>query len=91
MNPLVTISSIQQRMAEGIPIGRGDEPTVRRLWWAALETLQEDILLPMNLKKGLWFAAPLPALYQPQLLDRFKVKQASGKTVLLRHKTLAEV
>ncbi len=72
MNPLVTISSIQQRMAEGIPIGRVDEPTVRRLWWAALETLQEDILLPMNSSKGLWLASPLPALYEPKLLDRFQ-------------------
>ncbi len=59
-------------MAKGLPLGQCDEPTVRRLWWAALETLQEDILGPMELKKGLWLAAPLPALYEPKLLDRFK-------------------
>ncbi len=59
-------------MAEGVPFGRVDEPIVRRLWWAALETLQEDILLPMNLSRGLWLASPLPALYEPRLLNRLQ-------------------
>ncbi len=59
-------------MAEGVPVGRVDEEIVRRLWWAALDTLQDEILLPMNLKKGLWLASPLPALYEPKLLNRLK-------------------
>ena len=67
-----SIASIQQRMAEGVPIGRGEEQIVRRLWWAALDILQQEILLPMDLKKGLWFASPLPALYEPKLLSRFQ-------------------
>ncbi|ABX09630.1 sensor histidine kinase [Prochlorococcus marinus] len=70
MTNQITISSIQQRMAEGVPSGRVDEQIVRRLWWAALDTLQDEILLPMNLSKGLWLAAPLPALYEPKLLER---------------------
>jgi signal transduction histidine kinase len=42
---------------------------VRRLWWASLATLQDDLLLkdaaPLQ---GVWLAAPLPALYEPALL-----------------------
>ncbi|KGG13602.1 Signal transduction histidine kinase [Prochlorococcus sp. MIT 0601] len=59
-------------MAQGVPLGRVDEQIVRRLWWAALDTLQDEILLPMNLTKGLWLASPLPALYEPRLLDHLQ-------------------
>ncbi len=59
-------------MAEGVPCGNLDEQIVRRLWWAALDILQEQILLPMNLKKGLWLASPLPALYEQKLLDQLQ-------------------
>ena len=55
-------------MADGVPLGTIDEKTVRRLWWGALDTLQNQILLPMNLSKGLWLSSPLPALYEPKLL-----------------------
>ncbi len=69
---LITINSIHQRLAEGVPQGRIDETTVRRLWWAALDTLQEEILMPMDLSNGLWLASPLPALYEPRLLNRLQ-------------------
>ena len=69
---LITIDSIQQRLAKGVPQGRIDETTVRRLWWAALDTLQTEILMPMDLSKGLWLASPLPALYEPRLLNRLQ-------------------
>ncbi len=59
-------------MSEGVPSGRSDESTVRRLWWAALETLQEDILLPMAPTRGLWLSSPLPALYEPRLLNHLQ-------------------
>ena len=72
MNSNISLSSIQNRMAQDVPIGRVDEPTVRRLWWAALDSLQEDILLPTNPSQGLWLASPLPALYEPRLLDRLQ-------------------
>tara|TARA_B100000965_G_scaffold385249_1_gene386275 strand:+ start:1410 stop:2708 length:1299 start_codon:yes stop_codon:yes gene_type:complete len=42
------------------------------MWWAALDTIQSDILLPMNLTQGLWLSSPLPALYEPKLLDKFQ-------------------
>ncbi len=57
-------------MADGVPLGRVDEQIARRLWWAALDTLQDQILLPMDLKKGLWLASPLPALYESRLLEK---------------------
>ncbi len=59
---------LRQRLAADRPIGRCDEASVRRLWWAALETLQQDLLIPEDVQNGLWLAAPLPALYEPQLL-----------------------
>ena len=59
---------LRQRLAAERPIGRCDEASVRRLWWAALETLQQDLLIPEDVRNGLWLAAPLPALYEPQLL-----------------------
>ncbi len=68
----VSIKTLQERMAEGVPEGKIDEQIVRRLWWAALDILQEEILLPMNFKKGLWLASPLPALYDSKLLSRFQ-------------------
>ncbi|MFM9088948.1 MAG: sensor histidine kinase, partial [Cyanobium sp.] len=62
--------ALSQRLVSGVPPGRCDEDSVRRLWWAALATLQEDLLLkepaPM---KGVWLASPLPALYEPALLE----------------------
>ena len=72
MSDLIFIRNIQDRMAEGVPSASSDEPIARRLWWAALETLQEDILSPMEPSRGLWLASPLPALYETKLLDRFK-------------------
>ncbi len=72
MSDSITLIDLQDRMAEGVPPGKVDESTVRRLWWAALETLQVDILLPMEPKQGLWLASPLPALYEPKLLDFLK-------------------
>ena len=70
--PLVTIKALQRRMAEGVPHATSSESAVRRMWWAALDTLQSDILLPMNLTRGLWLSSPLPALYEPKLLKKFQ-------------------
>ena len=72
MSDSISLTTIQKRLAEGAPPGRVDEPTVRRLWWAALDTLQDDILLPRNPDQGIWLAAPLPALYEPRLLNCLK-------------------
>ncbi len=70
--PLVTIQALQKRMALGVPQASCSESAVRRMWWAALDTLQSDILLPMNLTRGLWLSSPLPALYEPKLLKKFQ-------------------
>ena len=69
---LVTIQDLQKRMAEDVPHATRSEAAVRRMWWAALDTLQSDILLPMNLTRGLWLSSPLPALYEPKLLKKFQ-------------------
>ena len=70
--PLVTIQALQKRMAEGVPHATSSESAVRRMWWAALDILQSEILLPMNLTRGLWLSSPLPALYEPKLLNKFQ-------------------
>ncbi|MFN9546813.1 MAG: sensor histidine kinase [Cyanobacteriota bacterium] len=65
----MSFSSLRQRLSGGVPPGRCDDDCVRRLWWASLATLQEDLLLkdaaPL---RGVWLATPLPALYEPTLL-----------------------
>ena len=70
--PPVTIQALQKRMSQGVPAAACSESAVRRMWWAALDILQSDILLPMNLTRGLWLSSPLPALYEPKLLNKFK-------------------
>ena len=61
--------ALRQLLSGGVPPGRCDEDCVRRLWWASLATLQEDLLVkdaaPL---RGVWLASPLPALYEPALL-----------------------
>ncbi|MEI6032126.1 MAG: histidine kinase dimerization/phospho-acceptor domain-containing protein [Synechococcaceae cyanobacterium ELA739] len=69
---VVNLQQLRQHLAAGVPPGRGDEDSVRRQWWAALATLQEDLLLPGPSPRGLWLAAPLPALYEPRLLLRLQ-------------------
>jgi signal transduction histidine kinase len=68
-----SLEALRQRLAEGVPMGcGGDEDAARRQWWAALATLQEDFLLPFGGQQGLWLAAPLPALYEPALLQQLQ-------------------
>ena len=70
---VVSLASLRTLLAAGVPPGRGDEDSVRRQWWAALATLQEDLLAPgPGADRGLWLAAPLPALYEPRLLRRLQ-------------------
>lgn len=63
------LQSIHQQMAQGVSAGCSDDSTARRMWWAALETLQETLQQNEQAPAGVWLAAPLPALYSPQLLN----------------------
>jgi signal transduction histidine kinase len=65
---VVSLQDLRLRLAEAVPAGRGDEDSVRRQWWAALATLQDDLLPAGSERRGVWLAAPLPALYEPDLL-----------------------
>ena len=67
-----SLEALRRRLAEGVAPGRGDEDSVRRQWWAALATIQEDFLLPLRPLQGVWLAAPLPALYEPELLQELQ-------------------
>ena len=66
-----SLLDLRQRLARDIRPGQCDEAGVRRLWWAALEVIQES-LMERRVQAGLWMAAPLPALYEPDLLHRLK-------------------
>ncbi len=68
----MSLAGLRGLLAGGAPPGRGDEDSVRRQWWAALATLQEDLLPGAGEAAGLWLAAPLPALYEPVLLRRLR-------------------
>ncbi|MFM8606065.1 MAG: sensor histidine kinase [Cyanobium sp.] len=68
----MSLAGLRRLLAEGAPTGRGDEDSVRRQWWAALATLQEDLLAAAGGAAGVWLAAPLPALYEPALLLRLR-------------------
>ena len=66
------LAALRRDLAHGEGPGRGDEDSVRRQWWAALATLQEDFLMPLGPQPGVWLAAPLPALYEPALLQQLQ-------------------
>ncbi|BEV36053.1 sensor histidine kinase [Synechococcus sp. M16CYN] len=66
-----TFTELRERLAEGVPPGQCDEIGVRRLWRAALDTLQQE-LIRLNVTQGMWLAAPLPALHEPQLLQHLQ-------------------
>ncbi|MFO8236874.1 MAG: sensor histidine kinase [Prochlorococcaceae cyanobacterium] len=68
----VSLERVRACLGAGVPTGRNDEDSVRRQWWAALATLQSDCLLPRPDQAGVWLAAPLPALYEPELLARLR-------------------
>ncbi|NDC15253.1 MAG: sensor histidine kinase, partial [Synechococcaceae bacterium WB9_2_170] len=67
-----SLSVLRHQLADGVPPGVGNEDSVRRQWWAALATLQDDLLLPQPHLQGIWLAAPLPALYEPNLLQHLQ-------------------
>ncbi len=66
---VVSLGELRALLADGVPPGRGDEDSVRRQWWAALATVQADLLGAAPPQPGVWLAAPLPALYEPSLLE----------------------
>ncbi len=66
------LQSIQACMATGVPPGQASDTNARRLWWGGLEVLQDLLEIQDNTAAGIWLAAPLPALYAPDLLQRFQ-------------------
>ena len=74
----LSLEELRKRLAVAAAPAHGDEDSVRRQWWAALATLQDDLLPaaaaedPTTPLQGVWLAAPLPALYEPSLLQRLR-------------------
>jgi signal transduction histidine kinase len=67
-----SLQDVRSCLTAGVPPGRNDDDCVRRQWWAALATLQDDLLLPAADSRGIWLAAPLPALYEHPLLEQLQ-------------------
>ena len=72
-----SLAAIRALLTEGVPAGQSSDDAVRRQWWAALDTLQRDVLLAgagngPQPPAGVWLASPLPALYEPALLERLQ-------------------
>lgn len=74
-----SLAELRQLLAEGVPRGHGNDDAVRRQWWAALDTLQNEVLRGGDEgrggggpQRGVWLASPLPALYEPVLLERLR-------------------
>ncbi len=72
-----SLAELRALLAEGVPAGHSNDDAVRRQWWAALDTLQRDVLLSGGdgsggPAAGVWLASPLPALYEPALLERLQ-------------------
>ncbi len=65
----MSLEQLRRLLGAGVPPGHGDEDSVRRQWWAALATLQGDLLPVSPPQRGAWLATPLPALYEPALLE----------------------
>jgi signal transduction histidine kinase len=66
------LDRLRQVLAQGASTAGVDEDSARRQWWAALATLQDDFLQPQGPRPGLWLAAPLPALYEPALMEQLQ-------------------
>lgn len=66
-----SLNRLRRSLAGGCRPGQCDEAGVRRLWWGALEVIQQA-LLEREVQSGLWMAAPLPALYEPELLRQLE-------------------
>ena len=64
--------TLRNRLAKDVPSGGCDDAGARRLWWAALETLQQTLIGQSDQHQGVWLAAPLPALYAPSLISQLR-------------------
>jgi signal transduction histidine kinase len=71
--PSPTLADLRRELARDVPSSGSDDDSARRQWWAALATLQETLLCgDAAPRRGLWLAAPLPALYDPALLQNLQ-------------------
>jgi signal transduction histidine kinase len=68
----MSLQRVRELLATGVAAGHGDDDAARRQWWAALATLQDNLLLQGDTLSGVWLAAPLPALFDPQVLQRLQ-------------------
>ena len=71
MKSLITLNLIQKALLDDYESHNFvDDQTSRRMWWGALEVIQQEFL-PNHLQNGgLWVAAPLPVLNENNYLNK---------------------
>ena len=71
MKNLITVNQIQKALLKDyVSFNSVDDETSRRMWWGALEVIQEEFL-PYHLQNGgLWVAAPLPVFNEKKYLNK---------------------
>mgnify|MGYP001244943694 CR=1 FL=1 len=71
MKTSITVNQIQKALLEDyVSFTFVDDETSRRMWWAALEVIQQEFL-PYNLQYGgLWVASPLPVFNEKKYLNK---------------------
>nr|YP_002049252.1 hypothetical protein PCC_0614 [Paulinella chromatophora]ACB43042.1 hypothetical protein PCC_0614 [Paulinella chromatophora] len=57
---LPNLNNLRQELAINLPPGDNNDESILRQWTAALATLHEDFLIPLQPKKGFWLAASMP-------------------------------
>jgi len=62
------LGELHQRLQQDWSGATTTEESARRQWWAALQVIQEDFSAQLR-EGGVWLAAPLPALYEPNVLQ----------------------
>ncbi len=73
MKSLITIKKIQKALWDDcVSLDIVDDKTSRRMWWGALEVIQQEFIPNHVQNGGLWVAAPLPPLNEKKYLNKLK-------------------
>jgi len=71
MKNLITINQIQKSLLKDYEsFNLVDDETSKRMWWGALEVIQEEFLPYHFQNGGLWVAAPLPVFNEKEYLNK---------------------
>jgi len=71
MKSLITLKLIQKALLDDyVSLNFVDDQTSKRMWWGALEVIQQEFLPNHVQNGGIWVAAPLPVLNEKKYLNK---------------------